>query len=334
MKMLRYTVSILLLLVGLGLECLALLELLDRIAVADAMLWQPFWLHLLAVFLVAAAGAQLVPPQYRQGSGAGMIYLFSMAFFMPLLGVLMIALSLLPGLWMTREPKQRIWEERRIPELAMRTLNIHTDTMFMRDGLMSSLLNINDPAYRQEAISSCQYLSRREALPILRAAMADPAEEVRLQAFAMISKYERHLEEQVGDLEKKVECNPTDDRAQEMLARLYWEYNYLGLARSTLTEFFMHKAMVHLEQALALASNSGRWLMLARISTSIGEFEKAQQAIDEAGKLGLGADYLAPYQAELSFRRGRYKDIIGALESLSEQARSSPTLAPVVAYWT
>ncbi len=119
-----------------------------------------------------------------------------------------------------------------------------------------------------------------------------------------------------------------------MLARLYWEYNYLDLARSTLTDFFMHKAMAHLEQALALVPNSGRWLMLARISTSLGEFEKAQQAIDEAGKLGLDQDHLAPYQAELSFRRGHYRDIPRDLDSLSEQARNNPTLAPVVAYWT
>ncbi|MCS3903008.1 tetratricopeptide (TPR) repeat protein [Methylohalomonas lacus] len=332
--MLRYIISVILLLVGVGLECLALVDLLHLIAVANAVAWQPFWLHLLAALLATAAGARLVPQRYRQGSDAGMIYLFSMALFIPLLGVLIITLSLLPGLWTTREPLPKIWEERRIPDLAMRTLNIHTDTMFMRDGLMSSLLNIKDPDYRQEVISSCQYLNRRQAVPILRAAMADPAEEVRLQAFAMISKYEKQLEEQVNDLEKKVEHNRADDRAQEMLARLYWEYNYLDLARSTLTDFFMHKAMSHLEQALALVPNSGRWLMLTRISTSLGEFEKAQQAIVEAGKLGLDQDHLAPYQAELSFRRGNYRDIPSDLDSLSEQARNNPTLAPVVAYWT
>ena len=332
--MLRSTVSIILLMAGFGLEYLVLVDLLRQSAVADAMPWQPFWLHLLAVLLVTAAGVRLMPQRYQQNSGAGMIYLFSTAFFIPLLGILIITLSLLPGLWTAREPDSRIWEERRLPDLAMRTLNIHTDTMFMRDGLMSSLLNIKDPAYRQEAISSCQYLTRRQAVPILHTAMADPAEEVRLQAFAMVSKYERQLEQQVNELEEKAKREPADDKLQEMLARLYWEYIYLGLARSTLSDFFMQKAMTHLEKALALLPNSGRWLMLARITTSLGKFEKAQQAIDEAGKLGLEQDYLAPYQAELSFRQGHYKNIIRHLDSLSEQARNNPTLAPVVAYWT
>lgn len=332
--MLRYTISIILLMTGVGLECLALIDLSGQLAVADTVPWRPLWLHLLAVLLVTVTGHWLVPQQYRQDSGAGMIYLFSTAFFIPLLGVLIIALPFLTGLWTTREPKPQIWEERRIPDLALRTLNIHTDTIFMRDGLVSSLLNIKDPAYRQEAISSCRYLDRRQAVPILHMAMADPAEEVRLQAFAMVSKYERQLEEQVNELEDKVKREPADDRAQEMLARLYWEYNYLGLARTTLIDFFMQKAMAHMEKALALMPNSGRWLILARISTSLGEFDKAQHAIDKAGELGLRRDHLAPYQAELSFRRGHYGDIPGDLESLSDHARNNPTLAPVVAYWT
>lgn len=317
---------------GLALEALAGLLLL---AAPEVEAWSALPVHLLAAILLATGIYGLLPRDYRQPPEGVWALLFSATLFVPGLGAIGLLVGMLPALYVPRRPERPEWERRRIPELPFRPVPVPSDTVFLRAGLISAMLNVGDRAQRQKAVLNCRHLNRRQAVPILRAALIDPADEVRLLAYSMLSNKEKGLEEQIGKRLSEVENAPGDDGTRQELAELYWECAYIDLARASLRTHVLEEALYHLDAALAVHCDGPRLLMRARICTALGRFEEAEQSLDQAESAGMGADRISPYRAEFWFRRGNFDRIGRELARLSpDVVRRDPALGPVLAYWS
>lgn len=326
-------VSLIVVLAGLALELLAGYLLAVQSAVWPAAPWTAAAAHLLAAALVALGVSGLLPVRYRQPPVGALAFLFSVAFFVPILGTIGLLTALPMGLHSARAPETAIWQRRRIPDLPYRPMRVATDTIFLRDGLMSVLTHSGDRARRQEAVLGCRYLNPRQAVPVLRTALSDSADDVRLLAYSMLAGKEGALEEQIGERLTEVERHPGDGELHEELAELYWEYAYLDLARAGLRGLVLDRALHHVDVALEAGQDPGRLLMRGRICTATARYDEARDALQAAEDMGIGADKIAPHRAELWFRRGEYSRVPDELRRLSVHAQRDPNLNPLVAYW-
>lgn len=323
--------SVIVILGGLLLESLAGILLLTA---PEYSAWPALPLHLAAAILLTVGIYGLLPPDYREPQEGVWFFLLSVTLFIPVLGAIGLVGAVLPALYRPRKVEPGEWERRRIPELPFRPVPVAADTVFLRAGLISAMLDVGDRVQRQKAVLGCRHLNRRQAVPILRAALTDPADEVRLLAYSVLSNKEKDLQEQIRKRLSAVENAPGNDNLREELAELYWEYAYLDLARASLRVHVLEEALYHLDAALATSCDGARLLMRGRICTALGRYDEAEQALDQAESTGMGVDKVAPHRAEFWFRRGDYGRVSGELRRLGPDVRRDPTLSPVVAYWS
>ncbi|PMZ42773.1 transporter, partial [Pseudomonas sp. GW247-3R2A] len=84
----------------------------------------------------------------------------------------------------------------------------------------------------------------KEAVPILKLALGDPSDDVRLLAYSMLDKQESdinlHIQIALGEL---VNANAkTAGALHGRLARWYWELAYLGLAQGSVLDHVLTQA--------------------------------------------------------------------------------------------
>ncbi|GAB3682857.1 tetratricopeptide repeat protein [Salinisphaera aquimarina] len=290
--------------------------------------------HLLAVAILVAGLYLALPSTYRGAKAGPLAFLATSALFVPLLGPVGLVLGMLPGLYFAYHEQPEAWDSLEIPELPFQPVQVDPNDVFMRDGLSSVLLHFDDRNRRQQAILACRHLPRREAVPILRSGLGDSADEVRLLAYAMINSIERDLENQLNVVRDTIAASGDQDgELHEERAQLFWEFSYLQLARGSVEELMLTKALTAIDMASDRRPTAQRWLLRARICMELDRHDDTQDALERAEQMGLEDDDSAPRWAELAYRRGRFDEVAPALERMSPRAGANPVMRPVLEYW-
>lgn len=290
--------------------------------------------HLLATAIMVLGLFIALPVAYRSPRGGALAFLASSAVFVPLLGPVGLLLGMLPGLYYAYREPPKEWDTLEIPDLPFQPVEVDPNDVFMRDGLSAVLLHFDDRNRRQQAILACRHLPRREAVPILRSGLGDSADEVRLLAYAMINSIERDLESQLNTVRDSIASRgDLKGELHEERAQLFWEFSYLQLARGSVEELMLTKALAAVDTALERQSSAQRWLLRARICLELTQYDDTEAALNNAETLGLEADDSAPRWAELAYQRGQFERVAPALERMSPRAGDNPVMRPVLEYW-
>lgn len=290
--------------------------------------------HLIGAGLVALGVYFALPRIYRAPTVGALAYIALSAVLAPVLGPLGLTLAMLGGLYLPYREKPRQWDTLEIPDLPFQPVPVEPNDVFLRDGLSSVLMHFDDRNRRQQAIAACRHLPRRQAVPILRSALGDSADEVRLLAYAMLNSIERDLERQIATVQDTIAAGgDPDGELHEEKAQLFWEFSYLQLARGSVEELMLTKARDAIDIAIERQATAQRWLLRARICLELAETDATEEALTRAEQLGLEEDDSAPRWAELAFRRGHFDAVAPALRRMSEKATSNPVMRPVVEYW-
>ncbi|HEU0196754.1 MAG TPA: hypothetical protein VFQ88_06010 [Nevskiaceae bacterium] len=192
-----------------------------------------------------------------------------------------------------------------------------------------------------------RYLADRDAVPILRVALKDPVDEVRLLAYSLLSSKERVIDQILDALRQAQEQmqaagNEAElGRIEEQVATLNLEKAELGLVEGSVRQFVLKQALEHITAALRERITGSREFIHGRICLRIAladgerdQIDAAEHAFAAAEQYGMGADKVAPYRAECAFERGAYELVPAQLQRIEPQTRTIPRLAPVVEYWT
>lgn len=292
-------------------------------------------LHGLATLLLSTGIYFLLPTRYQTPRLGALAFISTSVLFLPGLGVLGMLLVVLPGLYLARPRRAPAWTVLARPELPFRpVMSAAPESAVMRDGLGAVLTHFDNPKQRQQAITACRHLPRRQAIPLLRRGLTDSNDEVRLLAYAMLNTMERSLDSRIQAM-KTLGADEDDPygRRSEMLAELYWEYSYLGLTQGSTAKHLLDCALEHIDQAIACQPTAQRWLLRGRICREQGHYNGALIAFEHCERLGMAADDLAPQRAELAFRGRRFSEVAVQLRRLSQDAASQPSLRPLVEYW-
>lgn len=302
------------------------------------------WLLLPIFFLAHGAASALttallygvLPGPWRQPPKLVVLFLFTLSFLLPLVGVIGLSATFLAALYLPRRVKrQRPFLITDFPELPFRPLR--SRQRFYTEGhLVSTLRHSGNPEERVKTVMAARQVSDQHAIPVLSVALKDPVDDVRLLAYAMIDSKERDLYGQIRACAKELEAADADHAVllRRRLAESYWELAYLGLAQGDVLKHVLKTAREHAEAVTrALPGDGGTHLLLARVLIRMGEFDAAEESLKCARDAGMPDPAVLCLLAEVAFLQRRFDLVHYLLDSIDPAIRDLPPLSQVAMYW-
>jgi polysaccharide biosynthesis protein PelE len=190
---------------------------------------------------------------------------------------------------------------------------------------------------RFAAVLRIAHLPRRAGVQLLKRALKDPSEEVRLFAFSRIERMRDELERALKGFRTSLDESKDDDAREHLhlrLAETFWEFVYLGLAEGAVAEHALSSALRHADESKRLGKRaaaasflSGR-ILLHRLDT-----EAATAAFERAAHLGYPGRRVLPYLAECAFHARSFGQVRAYLRRLEELSHGHAPLPRVREFW-
>ncbi len=321
---------------ALTLELSGLLLLPGAVAGTRSPLLLYAGLHLVASIMVALVLYRAFPPVYRRPRRAIAVTLFALAFFIPFFGIPGLLAGLLLALYLPRRETPDPYMAIDIPDLPYKPLSVNPQPLYGSGGLIGVLRNAPNPERRIRAVMATRQLREQDAIPILRIALRDRVDDVRLLAYSLLDRMEQRINEQIkSQLDELEEATGlAAARLHEQLAHQFWELAYLGLASGDVYTHVLHQALHHLEQALApLPRDSALWFQKGRVLLRLGRPDEAEAAFRQALGLGMSQTEVNPYLAETAYLKRDWKRVRALMEELPLAVRAEPPLSMLAQYW-
>lgn len=255
-------------------------------------------LHLAASVLVAWAFRRL--PGTRSPAMAGNLALLAGVanLFMPVMAP--------AGLWLALGggPQRRAADPRRTDAgedadaPAPAAASAATPPAGMARDLWGVLRHAPDPRQRVEALEATLDLDDASAVPMLRFALRDAEDEVRLLAFALVTERELACTGPAA-----TSPQPQAFVAERQGAYAQWRLAQLAGVGGPAAQPLCRRALRHARAALAhRQQDGGLHLLAARLHLELGELTQAATAIDTAQQHGFAHERCARLRLELAFR--------------------------------
>ncbi len=176
----------------------------------------------------------------------------------------------------------------------------------------------------------------RYRLNIIRQALSDREDEVRLFAFSIIDKLEKELNEKIHDLLTLFEKGDDETRldAAKKLANLYWDMVYYELSDEVLQNFFVEEALRYAEYALKCDfTDMSMHILAGKIFIKRGEIELAEREFVTVLEIDpMKYSFIAPYLAEIFYNKSNFVTT-RALLNINNELRYNLQLYPIVETW-
>ena len=324
---------VLTLLAGAGLQAVALaLSVSVRGMTALGLL---LWLAGVGLGMVALVPKSGSLPGARR-SAAALVAAFGL--FLPVLGL--GGLGLILALRARRGPRRRDSAVREIPSPPLPASPLHTDAnaRFGPGSLEGILRHSPDAETRLRVVLACRQLKSRLTVPLLRLALRDPVDDVRLLAYAVLDGRERQIQTQIQAIRDRAGRRGDETlplASQQRLAELHWELAYQGLVEGELLTFTLEKVLFHTANVLRATGGAPRMAFLAgRVKLLQRASEGARVMFHESLRRGLPVEVVGPYLAEAEYQEGKAFLVRKHVARFSESARLRPGLGVIVERWT
>jgi tetratricopeptide (TPR) repeat protein len=189
---------------------------------------------------------------------------------------------------------------------------------------------------RFQAILLVKHLPANQQVEVLKIALKDASDEVRLFAFSRIEKFRADLEGKIKTFSIDLEKAEERDKAllHLRLAESFHEIAYLKLAEGAVLDHALDQALQHALEAKRLQPTSGpAEYLLGRILLRKGDYDRAVQSFQGAVRLYYPRTKVIPYLAECAFRQKRYDAVRAMLGEMGRATRGTSVLQPLVDFW-
>lgn len=296
--------------------------------------------HALACAVLAATLWPLLPGRLRQPPLAVLGLLFSLAFFIPFLGLLALLLAVVV---MRLLPAQEVDNHFRLAAPPEFLLSVREPARLFRGLSIRQLLTDAHaaPTLRTRALNAIATKPARIAGDLLRKLLSDPVEDLRLVAYGLLDTQEKALRTRITEQAAILERLTTQAGSHSgsrievlrQLAELNFELVYQSLVQGDVREHTLARAIEHAEAAIALdPSDGGLRQLLARMHLEQGDIDRACDALIRATEDGLPDNRVLPYLAEMAFRRGDWASVRTLMQRI-DPLTVTPRMAALVRYW-
>ncbi|MFO1390745.1 MAG: hypothetical protein U1E94_00760 [Agitococcus sp.] len=314
----------------------AAIALLLLTSTSNTLIYQYFALHILACAAITPVAWLLLPKNYQQPRVWVMLLLFNLSFFIPVIGLFGFAIGSLIANWLPFFRTEHRFQAVESPHYEMPK---HAVEAGLRSGrVRQQLSDKNTPVeLRMKALLALQSMPARHASGILREALSDSSDDLRLLAYGMLDSREKQLTHRIQEaLHTYQQASSSAERylpARE-LAELYWELVYQNLVQGDMRSFALEQVQKYANEVLKeKVKDAGLWSISGRMWTIRGDYIRATGCFSTAIKQGFPLARAEPYLAELAFLRQDYQTTRRIMKNLSERGGSRPLLM-ASDYWS
>ncbi|MBT9475063.1 hypothetical protein [Polaromonas sp.] len=293
--------------------------------------------HAAACLLFSMALIRLLPATFGKPAFASGLFVFMTIIFIPVLGMVGLLVSIVP-LLRRRGPVARPveWQHPQLPDLPSQPDAPRASGGLLGSGdLAGTLQHAKDPRKRTEALIATLALEDVHAVPLLRLALKDPDDEVRLLAFSLLNRKEKAIEARMRARQARAgECEPDQVFLKhKALAHDFWELAQLGASQGSTQTALCGRALEQVQAALQLRPHDGGLHFLrGQIHLKARQLDAASDALEAACRCGVDMRQAAPLLAEIAFRKRRYADVKHHLKRAGRR-KAAPTLRSASTYW-
>lgn len=301
------------------------------------LLFQFLLLHAAASACASLAVWCLLPANYRQPRQLVFALLFSLSFFIPLLGVAGFLLGVLWAHLMPQIQQDSPFASTNNPRFEAPRANSRT-SRFRTGQWRSQLEEATTPLdLRVQAMIAIHAVSARNATHTLRSMLTDAEEDLRLLAYGMLESQESAIMEAIHQALSRLDSSKNDDtryHQHKLLAELYWELIYQNLVLSDMRQHSLKQVKQHAQAALQLQFGCPDChLLLARACVQLDELDSAEEAYNMTLALGVPSQRIEPYLAELAFMQRRYPEVRKRMTRFRHK-NSALQLTPLTDFWS
>lgn len=291
-------------------------------------------LHAASAGLIARGVWGLLPPQYREPRLWCRLAIFSLAFFVPAVGLLAMLVGIAVGYAL---PLASADEPFGLVSLPLFTpVSAPSFGGFQQEDLKSLLTSPENPtALRLQGMTAVRSMPTRITGRILRQALGDPTDDVRLLAYGILDQKEKELTREISRAMALLETAKAGRRFRlyRRLAELYWEMSYQDLVQGDIRALTLEQATQYVDQALMeKPDDAGVWLLRGRILQRADQLGEAEQCFLFCRQLGTDPSRVNPWLAEVVLWQGHYDRVRALMKEIAEDSQFT-SLSKVVEYW-
>lgn len=298
-----------------------------------------FVLHGLASVLMTPAIWLFLPKHYKQPARWIMLLLFSLCFFIPVLGALGFLIALLIAVWLPAMTAHYDFSNIHLP--VYQALNDDGKTSELKLGHTPTLLKNSEAPLelRMKALIAIQDKPTHFTSHLLRKTLGDSSDDLRLLAYGILASKEKMITQQIHDARERLEHFHIDGNAHRAynaareLAELYWELAYQHLVQGGMLLFLLQQVQDYTAKALKWnPADAGLYILSGRAHLQVGAFDQAEKAFTTALSLGSPPILVHPYLAELAFLQQDYAAVRKWMQHTHQENRM-PRLHQNLTYW-
>jgi tetratricopeptide (TPR) repeat protein len=146
--------------------------------------------------------------------------------------------------------------------------------------------------------------------PVLKKALLDNNNAIRVQAGAAMNKLENSILDRTLELTGRIRENPGDAEAQRLLARHYDDYLYSGLLDSKREGEIREQALAAYRYCVVRAPGDlESWLAVGRLLVRGKRYSEAAEWLEQAFEAGLSTSEASLWYMESLFHLGRFEKL-------------------------
>jgi len=295
------------------------------------------WLatHALACLCFLAGIGGVLPNVYRRLWGREWLFFGVIPFLMPVMGMWGVLLAVLPALHRPQRQHQTSLIVAKPPQLPYRSSDLDARPRLRPGGLSALLRSSGAVGERVKAVMALRYLNDPKANRILRDAMKDPADDVRLLAYSVLEQKEASIRQAIQRTRKALDSgtSTTAVNGLRQQAVKHWALVQQELVQGGLAEKLVREANGFVDRVLADGPDADMLQLKGRILQWQGHLDKADVCFSQAVTAGMPEEVMAADWMELAFLRRDFDRLVQLAEVLSEQDYLPSRLARAHCHW-
>jgi len=289
---------------------------------AEVVFWATFSLVLI----------QFLPTKYKKHQKEIFIFFVVINVGLMLIGVLLTIIMLLFGLsWATHRISRPSYEIVYFEEQASQFPMVYSE---FHEGILALKSENHGDITSDEKIKSLKILYDSNAqgnIGRIQHFLSDSSDETRLYAFALISTFEKALNQRIKELQEKISYAHSPEYKERYhfeLAQVYWQFIFHGVASEQLTGFYTQKIEDILHD---IKSNSSAFILLGKIKIFNKEYDDAERYFYKAIELGTPKEAMFTFLAEIKYSQKKYNEISKYI--LPSEFNIDLRLKPLIQVW-
>jgi len=297
-----------------------------------------FLTHVIAAAVFAQALHGFLMLKYSNAKTELRMMIFVICLFMPWFSTLAFLGALVLVRLHRESPNdvaQGSWHLRNLPPLPKQSLFLETSKSDLSNCRLKSIIKwATEPELRQNAVLSTLALRDREAIPLLRLALRDTEDDIRLLAFALLDRKEKTISTRIR--QREVHLQDTSQQCPELhhgIAQDCWELVHAGLVQGEVRKHYLDRANQQIDEAIRqLPRSANLYLLRGKILLVQEKWELAFAAFQQAKYLGIDSSKIGPYLAEIAFAQNRLAEVSPSLQGY-DVLSSNPKLYNSARFW-